>query len=205
MNFKRDWLEEDTPHSKAILQELRRWVLRRWYRVLIGTKVISDWLDDPPDRSPRTNGEMMLAWTWRSSTRPIIWMTSLIIAGLIGYDLSSSSTSEAIIVDYSRLVNAAVFIALLFLALQLLKILFTFSRVIRRWALTDLSESESLRRDRETNKFGYSMSREYRSTFGSNGLGWVLCLLLVASCLAFRRSLRWGSQTQLDTPESSLW
>jgi hypothetical protein len=148
---------------------------------------------------------MMLAWTWRSSARPIIWMASLIIAGLVGYDLSSSSTSEAIILDYSRLVNAAILIALLFLAFQLLKILFTLSRVIRRWALEDLRETETVRREREVIKFGYSMSREYRSTFGSNSLDWVPCLLLIASNLAIRRSFKWSSGTQLDTPESSLW
>jgi hypothetical protein len=132
-------------------------------------------------------------------------MVSLIIAGLVGYELSSASTSEAIVLDYSRLVNAAILIALLFLALQLLKILFTFSRVIRRWSITDLFEPESDRRELEVTKFGYSMGREYRSTFGPNNLGWVMCLLFVAVDVALRRCSKWTNQTQLDAPESSLW
>jgi hypothetical protein len=157
---------------------------------MIPIRVLNDWLDCPFDPVPPTNGQTMLFRAWHSTTRPIVWISSLAAAAVVGYEFSSSGSAQGIDSDVSNLIQIALNCALFALAFQVIEGVITCRRVIRKRSRKGKSQLEFERREAELGVLKLMMGRKLRGQFGTNSASSWCKFLIALLCLGITRLTR---------------
>jgi len=138
--------------------------------------VLKTWWKRPLEPDVPTNGSSLVSSAVGGASKPVLWMASVAIAGVVGSEYASASSniasSEHLAVWLGLAVGFVVFSALY----QWWKFLDRLRRVLTDWVKRSSEVGELERRTGDIALFGFTFEDDFRIRFNAKGVRFLALL-----------------------------
>lgn len=124
--------------------------------------VLHSWWNQPLEPEIPSNGSQLITNSFGGVTKPVLWMASVGIAGVVGSEVASSSSSVTASVHLLIWIYAAIGFTLCLVAYHWWKLLDRLRRVLNRWVAASRAKTDLDRRSDDIALLGYTFGEEFR-------------------------------------------
>jgi hypothetical protein len=181
------WYLQDGPHLGRRDSVLVYGAIRRSGVMLrVPYRVIRDWWCSPDVKETPTGGHVLLSSALSAVWKPVGWIGSMIVAGIVGAEFASSKSSPELVSRLSMLLAFACWTAIGSSALQAWRVMRKIQRILNRWVTHSETLSGANRMNEDLIRFGYSLGDQFRARFRVRSVNPLYFTLVIAIVIFVR-------------------
>lgn len=175
------WFLKNTPWSKRYLFVLLYGSLRRLSAMpRIAFIVLRSWWNHPLEPEIVSNSSKLVSNSFEGVFKPILWMASVGIAGIVGSDVATSHSSTTSSKQLVIWIYIAFGFALCLALYHWWKFLDRLRRVLSNWVIESSAKNILDRRTEDIALFGYTFGDNFRHQFNLKGVKFLAILTFSA-------------------------
>ncbi len=159
------YLREPAEQKRRPLVSLYGALRRSGVMLRVSYLVLLAWWRRPYEPEIPSNGSRLISTTLEGVMKPLLWIVSVVVAGIVGSDYDSLRSSYASSNQLAIWIFVALWVIVVVLAYQWWRLLDRMRKVLVAWVIESRTKSQSDRHADDLTLFGYILGDHFRSRF----------------------------------------